>query len=53
MKKYVKPELEILELDSVNVIATSFSTSGSSKDDVVAGVHGSRGEWGNLWSSKD
>jgi hypothetical protein len=52
-KKYITPECEVVEMETVTVIAGSTPEVGEDKetgggDDTAANRH--RGEWGNLWS---
>lgn len=49
MNKYIKPELVVQEIVTENLIATSFNTPETGKDDVIAGSNRMRGVWGNLW----
>lgn len=49
MKKYVNPISKIIEVNYLNMIATSFTTSEEPKDNIVAGARQQKGEWGNLW----
>lgn len=54
-KKYITPECEIVEMETVNMIANSFDKpiEGTEEDENDSGSVGSnrhRGEWGNLWS---
>lgn len=50
---YIVPESEVVEMETVTVIAGSTPEVGEDKDtgggdDTAANRH--RGEWGNLWS---
>lgn len=49
MKQYVKPETLVVDVITVNVIATSFITPDSGKDDITAGSRKDREAWGDLW----
>ena len=54
-KEYIAPECEIVEMETVNMIANSFDEKPGGEveegggDDMGANRH--RGEWGNLWSN--
>ena len=54
-KEYIAPECEIVEMETVNMIANSFDTPiEGTEDENDSGSLGSnrhRGEWGNLWSN--
>ena len=52
-KQYVKPELMVEELETVEMIAMSLSEE--TGDDSYANNRnfGRRGQWGNLWCSED
>ena len=55
-KEYIAPECEIVEMETVNMIANSFDTpiDGTEEGENDSGSVGSnrhRGEWGNLWSN--
>lgn len=49
MKQYVKPETLVVDVVTVNVIATSFIIPDSGKDDIIAGSRKDREVWGDLW----
>ena len=49
MRRYIKPELFVIELVAVELVATSFNTPEDGKDNVTAGSKRIRGEWGDLW----
>lgn len=52
-KKYIKPESEVIELETSGMLAMSFSIDSESKGDYgtdFAGRH--RGVWGNLWEKE-
>lgn len=47
--KYIKPELECVEMVPT-LLAASFSTDNEEEDNVVAGAHKrDHQQWGNLW----
>ena len=54
-KKYIAPNCEVMELEMVSMIATSF-TDGSDttekNDPNDQGANKYRGEWGNLWGTR-
>ena len=57
-KKYITPECEIVEMETVYMSSTSFKVEtggdGSVEEDNDVNDMGSnrhRGEWGNLWSN--
>lgn len=51
MKKlYVKPEIEVLEIEFESYMATFSNPEDSDDGPEEAGANDRRGEWGNLWS---
>ena len=52
-KEYIKPEIEVVEAEMVEMIATSFELKNEYGDDGSLSNSyrpGRRGEWGNLWA---
>ena len=52
-KAYITPEMEVMNIETVDMMATSLLIDGetevdTSKDGTQLG-HGRRGTWGNLW----
>ena len=49
-KEYIKPELMVEELETVEMIATSFALNEETGSESLAnGRNNRRGSWGNLW----
>ena len=52
-KEYIKPEIEVAEVELVEMFATSFELNeDSGNDGSLSNSYrpGRRGEWGNLWA---
>ena len=52
-KTYIKPEIEVVEIESVEMIATSlvFNETGGKEESLSNGRRpGRRGVWGDLWA---
>lgn len=47
-REYIKPEVEIIEIDGYEMISTSLLIS-DEETNTVGRVNERRGEWGNLW----
>ena len=55
-KQYIKPELMVEVLETVEMIATSSFTLneyGGKEESLSNGRDGRRGQWGNLWFTED
>ena len=54
-KTYIKPELEVVEIESVEVIATSIPLVEEDGAEQLTNSYrpSRRGKWGNLWSSEE
>ena len=54
-KEYIKPELMVEVLETVEMIATSFALNeeGGKEESLSTGRDGRRGQWGNLWFTED
>lgn len=51
---YVAPSCEVVELEtSVSILAGSIDITPGEEDNIVTGGNRHRGEWGNLWESRD
>ncbi len=49
-KIYIKPEIEVVEIESVEVIATSIPfVEEDGTEQLTNEYHPRRGKWGNLW----
>lgn len=46
---YIKPALEIVDVEIEKMIATSQIEIGESKEEGTTDANGHRGAWGNLW----
>lgn len=46
--EYIKPELQIEEVEMTNMIATSLNV-GEDIEEATTDANGRRGAWGNLW----
>ena len=51
-KQYIKPELMVEELETVEMIAASLYEE-QGDESLSNGRDGRRGQWGNLWYSED
>ena len=56
-KEYIKPEIEVVEIESVEMIASSLVFNDENVNTSNPGTQlsngrrpGRRGEWGNLWA---
>lgn len=47
---YVKPEIEVLEIEFESYMATFSAPTDSEDNEEEAAANDRRGEWGNLWS---
>ncbi len=49
---YIKPEVELYNIELETLIATSLTSNGTFDDEegMTTGTNGRRGTWGNLWS---
>lgn len=47
-KAYIAPEMEVMNVETVTMIATSFQIEGE-QEVLDAESRGRRGTWGNLW----
>ena len=55
-KEYIKPEVEVIELDPTSMIAASASNipiGGDGNGGGEALSNGRRGKWGNLWADDE
>ena len=54
-KQYIKPELMVEVIETVEMIATSFvlNKEGGNEESLSIGRGGRRGQWGNLWFTED
>ena len=52
-KEYIKPELMVENIETIEMIAMSMYDEGGNEDSLSNGRGGRRGQWGNLWSSED
>ena len=48
-KTYITPEMEIMNIEGVEMIATSIGIDEEGEDYVVTGSNPRRGTWGNFW----
>ena len=55
-KTYITPAMEIMNIETVEMMAASIGTNidglsvgSDAEEGDVAGSHGRRGSWGNLW----
>lgn len=46
---YIKPDLEVVDVEMAQMIAASQIEIGESKKEGTTDVNGHRGTWGNLW----
>lgn len=49
-KEYIKPSVEVIEMDMVSMVAASIGVGEGSEDAGGAWSNRHRGEWGNLWA---
>ena len=51
-QEYIKPKIQVVELEPVNTLSASF---GFSDEEINTGGRAQerRGEWGNLWASDE
>ena len=49
-KEYIKPSVEVVEMDMVSMVAASIGVGEGSEDAGDAWSNRHRGEWGNLWA---
>ena len=49
-KEYIKPSVEVIEMDMVSMVAASIGVGEGSEDAGGEWSNRHRGEWGNLWS---
>ena len=54
-KEYIKPELMVEVLETVEMIATSFALNeeGGNEESLSTGRGNRRGQWGNLWYTEE
>ena len=53
-KIYIKPEIEVLEIESVEVIATSIPlVEEDGTEQLTKEYRPRRGKWGNLWHTDE
>ena len=54
-KQYIKPELMVEVLETVEMIATSFALNeeGGNEESLSTGRGNRRGQWGNLWYTEE
>jgi hypothetical protein len=53
-KQYIKPEMMVEELETVEMIATSIPVvDGEGTEQMSNGRGERRGTWGNLWATED
>ena len=54
-KQYIKPELMVEVIETVEMIATSFALNetGGNEESLSIGRGARRGQWGNLWYTED
>ena len=48
-KQYIKPELMVEELETIEMIAMSLNEEGGIEESLSTGRNNRRGTWGNLW----
>lgn len=48
---YIKPEVELCDIELETLIATSLTSNGTFDDEegMTTGTNGRRGTWGNFW----
>ena len=49
-KEYIKPSVEVIEMDVMSMLAASVGVSDETTDEGAWMSNRHRGEWGNLWS---
>ena len=50
-KAYIAPEMEVMNVETVEMIAASLNMYGEYVDTETQQLsHGRRGKWGNLWA---
>lgn len=49
---YIKPEIEVSDIELESMIATSLESNGTfdDEDGMTTGSNHRRGSWGNLWN---
>ena len=55
-KVYIKPEIEVIEIETVEMIAASLVFNDTVVDTSGPGTqlsNGRRGQWGNLWYTEE
>ena len=53
-KEYIKPELMVEELETIEMIAMSqLYDEGGNEESLSNNRNGRRGQWGNLWYTED
>ena len=53
-KKYVKPEISIVEIFACSMLSTSLEVDTNSQGDFKEDfVRGHRGRWGDLWDNEE
>lgn len=53
-KTYIAPEVEVMNIETVEMIAASLSMfEEGGEDQSLANDRTRRGRWGNLWDSED
>lgn len=48
-KAYIAPEMEVMNVETEAMIATSFVVNEDGLDEVTTSSRGRRGSWGDLW----
>lgn len=48
-KVYIAPEMEVMNVETEAMIATSFGVNEDGQDEVTTSSRGRRGSWGDLW----
>ena len=51
--KYIAPEVQVLEMDVIDMLAASISLGEESKDAGDSFSNRHRGQWGDLWSDDE
>ena len=55
-KTYITPAMEVMNIETVEMMATSVRMYDDEVDTSVSGTqlgHGRRGSWGNLWGGEE
>ena len=52
-KQYIAPEVEIIELDMIDMLAASIGFGEEGKDANTSFSNRRRGQWGNLWADEE